>query len=295
MKQRAVAVMEKRNRWKLATRRSPLALAQTAEAMSILQRAHPGVLVEELPMSTTGDDRLQWSLEVKGGKGLFTSELERAILAGEADFAVHSAKDLPTEMDPGLEIAGYLPREDPCDVLILREGFEVPCRMASGSPRRREQLTELFPEAEWVEIRGNVGTRLDKLAGGYADGGVMAAAGLNRLRIRSFPGLVFQPLSAQQCVPAAGQGAIAVQCRKGESKAWDGLVCPQTTLAVTIERAALSALGGGCHSASAAHWHDGVLYLFDTKLGKFSLPFTESNLETIPMSLAEIIDQLSHA
>src|SRR5690606_28900590 len=103
-----------------------------------LEAAHPGAEVVELPMSTTGDERLGWSLEVKGGKGLFTSELERAILEREADFAVHSAKDLPTEMDPGLEIMGYLPREDPSDVLILREGVERPRTLASGSPRRRE-------------------------------------------------------------------------------------------------------------------------------------------------------------
>lgn len=263
-------------------------------AQSALESAHSGARVEQLPITTTGDERLQWSLEAKGGKGLFTSELERAILAGEADFAVHSAKDLPTEMDPGLEIVGYLPREDPGDVLILREGVERPATMASGSPRRRQQVARLFPDAGWKEIRGNVGTRLQKLADGYADGGVMAAAGLKRLGIFHFPGLVFRPLTVAECVPAAGQGAIAVQARRGEGMPWDGILCPQTAQAVSIERAALSALGGGCHNSAAAHWADGRLYLFDESFGRREAPFDASEPAAIRTALETLLASFRH-
>lgn len=277
-----------------ATRKSPLALAQTALARRALAVVHPEVAVVEKPMTTTGDERLQWSLEVKGGKGLFTSELERAILAGEADFAVHSAKDLPTEMDPALEIFGYLPRENPGDVLILREGVELPATMASGSPRRRQQVARIFPEAAWQEIRGNVGTRLQKLADGYADGGVMAAAGLRRLGIDTFAGLVFRPLSPDECVPAAGQGAIAIQGRRGEGGLWKEVLCPDTTQAVTIERTALSVMGGGCHNSAAAYWHDGLLYLFDESFGARQVPFSETDSGVIRKRLDALLKSFSN-
>lgn len=275
-----------------ATRKSPLALAQTALARRALETVRPEVRVVQRPMSTTGDERLQWSLEVKGGKGLFTSELERAILAGEADCAVHSAKDLPTEMDPALEIFGYLPREDPSDVLILREGVDVPSTLASGSPRRRGQVARIYPGVTWKGIRGNVGTRLQKLADGHADGGVMAAAGLRRLEIDAFPGLVFRSLSPDDCVPAAGQGAIAIQGRRGEGKLWEGVLCAETAEAVTIERAALAIMGGGCNNASAAHWRAGRLYLYDDSFGARQMPFTSTDPAGIESRLEKIFHSI---
>ncbi|MDA9961897.1 hydroxymethylbilane synthase, partial [Opitutales bacterium] len=147
----------------LATRKSPLALKQAELAVEAL-KAGMGAEVELLPLSTTGDRQLEWSLEQEGGKGLFTKELETALLEGRADLAVHSAKDMPTDMPTGLALAGYLPREDPRDMLVFREGVDVPRVIATGSPRRRSQLSERFPEVEWKEIRGNVGTRLRKIA-----------------------------------------------------------------------------------------------------------------------------------
>jgi hydroxymethylbilane synthase len=262
-------------------------------AAAALARVHPKAVIDLIPMSTTGDERLQWSLEVRGGKGLFTSELERAILAGEADFAVHSAKDLPTEMEPGLEIAGYLPRANPYDVLVLREGVHTPAVMATGSPRRRSQLSRMFPGALWEEIRGNVGTRLQKLADGAADGGMLAAAGLSRLGIERFPGLVFRQMKVEECVPAAGQGAIAIQCRSGEADVWKDVVCAATAEAVTIERTALAALGGGCHSASAAHFVDGVLYLFDESFGARHLTLAEKSPEAVRDAVKSLLNASS--
>ena len=143
----------------LATRKSPLALAQSGMVAAHL-RAALHVEVELLKIVTTGDRQVEWSLEQKGGKGLFTRELEQALLRGEADIAVHSTKDLPGEMPAGLAIAGYLPREDTRDVLVIRTGLAVPAKIATGSPRRRLQIAKLFPGVEFTEIRGNVDTRL---------------------------------------------------------------------------------------------------------------------------------------
>jgi hydroxymethylbilane synthase len=277
--------MTQTSQLRIATRKSPLALLQTGLALEHLRAQLPGVEFSTVPMSTVGDERMQWSLSVKGGKGLFTSALEQAIAERQADLAVHSAKDLPTEMAEGLTLAGYLPRANPCDVLILRRDVQIPARLATGSPRRRQQLQRFFPNVEWTEIRGNVATRLDKIAEGYADGTIMAMAGLARLNLWQHSGLNFMPLSMLQCVPAAGQGAIAIQCRQEDAALLSPLLCQETNLAVTIERRALQALGGGCHNASAAHYANGNLFLFTESSGIQqidcrSLPDTAESLTT---------------
>ena len=259
--------MQSRSKVIVATRKSPLALAQTQEAIDRLSARMPDIEFEQLPCSTVGDERLQWSLEEKGGKGLFTSELERAMLAGEADLAVHSSKDLPTTLGEGLALAGYLPRVSAEDVLVLRKGVPRIRSLATGSPRRRTQLAKFLPDVEWVAIRGNVGTRLEKVAAGAADGTVMAMAGLQRLGISEHPGLVFLPLGIRQCVPAAGQGAIGVECRAGDVARWRPFLCLATAEAVDIERRALAAMGGGCHAAAAAHVRAGQLHVFKESFG----------------------------
>ncbi len=264
----------------VATRRSPLARAQTLEAIEYLSARMPGVAFEERTFSTEGDERLEWSLEAKGGKGLFTSELERALAAGEADLAVHSSKDLPTSLPVGLALAGFLPREAPEDVLVLRESVAQVRTLATGSPRRRAQTGIFFPGVEWTEIRGNVGTRLGKIADGAADGSVMALAGLRRLGINRREGLVFQPLGVRQCVPAAGQGAIAVECRASDAELWAPLLCEETSCAVGLERLALSAMGGGCHAAAAAHVRAGRLYIFEESVGMHSMEIPAAGAET---------------
>jgi hypothetical protein len=142
----------------LATRKSPLALAQS-EMVAAHLTTELKVEVELQKFVTTGDRQTEWSLEQKGGKGLFTSELEASLLSGESDLAVHSTKDLPGEMPEGLMIAGYMPRADARDVLVLRDDVDTPTKLATGSPRRRWQLQMLFPNLEFCEIRGNVDTR----------------------------------------------------------------------------------------------------------------------------------------
>ncbi|MDR2673732.1 MAG: hydroxymethylbilane synthase, partial [Opitutaceae bacterium] len=269
----------------LATRSSPLALAQARMAAARL-RERLGVETELLPLVTTGDRQAAWSLEKHGGKGLFTGELEQALLRGAADAAVHSAKDLPGGMADGLALAGYLPREDPRDVLVLRAGVTAPALIATGSPRRRLQISRLFPGAAFTEIRGNVDTRLRKIAaggggaaaggtgadgggaagggggaaagGGAADGAaadatLLAAAGLRRLGIAGWPGLEFRVLDCEHMVPATGQAAIAVQCRAADAARFAAALDAETARCVTLERAFQTALGGGCHTAAAAH------------------------------------------
>jgi hydroxymethylbilane synthase len=166
----------------IVTRGSPLALQQTRDAAARLEAAL-GRPTEVRILTTTGDRQAAWSLEKQGGKGLFTAELEQALLRGEADLAIHSSKDLPTEMPAGLAIAACLPRQDARDVLVRRADVATPKLIATGSPRRRAQGALTFPQAQWTELRGNVDTRLKKLANGDADASYLAASGLNRLGI----------------------------------------------------------------------------------------------------------------
>jgi len=219
-----------------------------------------GVRCETLAITTTGDRRIQWKLDEHGGKGLFTKELEDALLEGRADLAVHSAKDLPTELAQGLAIAGYLPRGDPRDVMVCRTECDNVIHIASGSPRRREQGAKLWPKAEWTELRGNVETRLRKVAEGQADATILAAAGLARLGITEYHGLSFEPISVADMIPAAGQAAIALECRTEDLPTLAPLLDEKTALAVGIERALLAALGGGCHSAVAAYYDGTTLH-----------------------------------
>ena len=218
-------------------------------------------------MVSTGDRQVEWSLEQRGGKGLFTAELEDSLRLGQADIAVHSAKDLPGEMPPRLVIAGYLPRADPRDVLICGAGWKRPALIATGSPRRRAQLRAAFPGADFVEIRGNVDTRLKKIAAGQADATVLAAAGLERLGIGAWPGLEFRPFALDQVVPAVAQGAIAVQCRLGDEAEFPGVFDAVTGSAVGVERALQAALGAGCHTATGAHVSGDQLYFFHENTG----------------------------
>ena len=233
-----------------------------------------------MKMVTTGDRQTEWSLEQKGGKGLFTSELEQALLRGEADVAVHSTKDLPGEMPAGLAIAGYLPRADTRDVLVLRVGVTAPALIATGSPRRRLQLARLFPAVTFTEIRGNVDTRLRKIAEQkVADGTVLAAAGMKRLGITGWPGLEFRPLDFDQMVPAVGQGAIAIQCRTADVARFAPVFDAATARGLGLERALQTALGGGCHTAFGAHAAGDRLYFFHEQTGPRVLPLAPADLD----------------
>ena len=263
----------------LATRKSPLALRQ-AELVAELIRAQMNLEVELLPLATSGDQRLDWSLQDKGGKGLFTKELELALLGGQADLAVHSAKDMPTDSPDGLSLSSFLEREDVRDVLVLRDDVETPKVLASGSPRRVAQLRNRFPDTKWVEMRGNVETRLKKIAlHGEADGTILAAAGLKRLGIESFPDLKFEHLPVDEMVPAPGQAAIAIQTRKEDEGKFSVLGHPETEKAVGLERMVLEGMGGGCQIAVGAY-SDGYLFrFFHEKTGFLKLDMASSDKE----------------
>lgn len=255
----------------LATRRSPLAIKQTEMAMAHLAEKLPGTNFSILPMVTTGDQQQAWSLSKVGGKGLFTGELENALLDGTAHLAVHSAKDLPTEIPEGLDLAGFLPRADPRDVLIRRVERAAIRSIACGSPRRRAQVGRLFPEVEWREIRGSVETRLRKIAEGEADATLLAAAGLQRLGITGREGLIFDPLTLEECVPATGQAAIALEVRTAWRPWLEPFLDADTGLAIRLERYLLALLGGGCHSATAIHCQGHRLLVFQEKSGRQSV------------------------
>lgn len=256
--------------FRIATRKSPLAIWQ-AERVGSLIRAKMGCAVELFPMSTTGDRQSQWNLSEKGGKGLFTKELEDSLLRRDTDLAVHSAKDMPTECPEGLALSTFVEREDPRDVLILKEGVETPKVMATGSPRRQAQLKERFPECKWIQLRGNVETRLQKIAEQEeADGTILAAAGLARLGLSSFAGLRFLPLAVDEMVPAAGQGAIAIQTRIEDRDMFNSLGDSSTQFEVMTERKVLEDQGGGCQVAIGVCMHQEKLHYFEESVGRLS-------------------------
>jgi hydroxymethylbilane synthase len=270
----------------LATRKSPLALVQAEMTAARFAAVLPGAQCELLKIVTTGDQRTEWSLSKQGGKGLFTAELEQAMLRREADVAVHSCKDLPGENTPGLAVAGYLPRADVRDVLVLREGVTEPARIATSSPRRQMQIHRLFPKATFTEIRGNVDTRLKKIANGDADATILAAAGMGRLGITSWPGVTFRRLEVGESVPAVGQGAIAIQCRAGDEGRFAPALDAATSRAVTLERAFQAKLGAGCQIAFAAHATDDRLFFFHENTGIRILPLTAADFAE-PLASAE--------
>ncbi|MGH7995007.1 MAG: hydroxymethylbilane synthase [Opitutaceae bacterium] len=279
---------------KIATRKSPLALAQ-AELVAASLRAALGVRTEFVCVVTTGDRQADWSLEKRGGKGLFTVELEESLRRKEADLAVHSAKDLPGDHAADLALAGYLPRADARDVLVRRVGVDEPRTVATGSPRRRLQIAALFPRAEYVEIRGNVDTRLRKIAEGRADATVLAAAGLARLGIAAWPGLVFRLLEVSQMVPAVGQAAIGVQCRAADGARYRGLFDERTARTVGLERAFQRALGAGCQTAFAAHAAADTLHFFHETTGRRTIPLAAAAFDAPDAAARRILGELGFA
>lgn len=276
----------------LATRKSPLALRQT-EMVAAHLRAVLGIETELLKLVTTGDKQVEWSLEQKGGKGLFTSELEGALQRGEADVAVHSTKDLPGDMPAGLAVAGYMPREDTRDVLVLRAGVAKPKLIATGSPRRRMQIAKLYPGVAFTEIRGNVDTRLKKIGEQHlADGTILAAAGLNRLGIGNWPGVEFHALGFNDMVPAVGQGAIAVQCRAADAAKFARVFDAATARAVELERAFQTALGVGCHTAFGAHVTADTLHFFHEQVGRRQFTLSAADFANPAATAQRVLQEL---
>lgn len=242
---------------RIATRKSKLALWQSEHVARQLRERHPGMDVTLVPLSTRGDEVLDRSLAEIGGKGLFLKELERAILDGEADIAVHSLKDVPAEPSADFDLAAYLPRADWRDWWITRDGSspeDLPAgsRVGTASLRRQSQLLARCPGLEVVTVRGNVQTRLAKLDSGEVDALILAAAGLQRLEIEREHTL---PLEPPSFLPSAGQGVIVVQCRAGETDTLDmlrPLDCQDTYDRMRAERAVVAELGGDCRMPLAA-------------------------------------------
>ncbi|HET9476058.1 MAG TPA: hydroxymethylbilane synthase [Dehalococcoidia bacterium] len=241
----------------VGTRGSALALTQTGFVVEALRKAHPGTQFETVTIHTEGD-RSAASLSEIGGRGVFVIEIERALLAGEIDIAVHSLKDLPADETAGLAISAVYEREDPRDVLVSRAGVSLDhlpagAVIGTGSPRRAAQVMAARPDLAIADIRGNVDTRLRKVADGEYDATVLAAAGLSRLGWLDRATQVFE---TEQMLPAVGQGALAVQTRADDADAVvavSALDHAPTRAAVTAERAFERRLGGGCHAAIAAY------------------------------------------
>lgn len=275
----------------LLTRGSPLARRQ-ADLTAAHLTTTLGRPIEIRIVVTTGDQQANWSLEKQGGKGLFTAELEEALRRGEGDIAIHSAKDLPTEMPSGLTLAGFLPREDPRDTLVRRAEISTPHKIATGSPRRRAQGSKLFKDVEWSELRGNVDTRLRKVAEGQADATFLAQAGLNRLGIHAWEGLIFETMTLSQMVPAAGQGAIALQTRADEAGLYASALDAATARAVGIERLFLARLGEGCHTAFACHVSGETVSIYRDDFGRHDFPMLAKNVNEAESAVTQILSKI---
>lgn len=253
---------------RIATRKSALALWQTEHVAARLRALYPAIEISLVPLSTRGDEVLDRSLAAVGGKGLFLKELEEAMLRDEADLAVHSLKDVPMELDGPFELAAILSRANPYDAFVSNhfdsiETLPNGARVGTSSMRRRAQLKALRPDLDVVDLRGNVNTRLAKLDDGQYAAIVLACAGLERLGMSS---RIRAELMPPHWLPAASQGAIAIECRSGNAAVIEllrGLDDADTRASVEAERALSRALGGSCHVAIAAFCTlaDGALHL----------------------------------
>ena len=239
----------------IATRESKLALWQANFVADQLRAAHPQLEVKLLGMTTKGDRWLSAPLSEVGGKGLFVKELEQAMLDGRADIAVHSVKDLPAELPDGFVLPVTAYRADVRDVLVSAKGdlgtLPRGARLGSSSLRRKTQLLALRPDLDIQPVRGNVGTRLDKLDGGEYDGLLLAAAGLARLELERAD---LHPLDTAQCLPAPGQGALGIECRDDERivTMLEPLADESVAACVTAERGISAGLGADCSLPVAA-------------------------------------------
>lgn len=243
---------------RIATRKSPLALWQANHVQALLREAHPGIEVELVGMTTQGDRILDAPLAKVGGKGLFVKELEQGILAGNADIAVHSMKDVPVELPAGLHLPVVLRREDPRDAFVSNtypslQSLPAGARVGTSSLRRQCQLMARYPHLRILSLRGNVGTRLAKLDAGEYDAIVLACAGLKRLGLEE---RITQHLDPEDSLPAIGQGAIGIECRSDDPVVNELIAVlddPETHVRVRAERALNKRLMGGCQVPIAGY------------------------------------------
>ena len=238
---------------RVGSRDSKLAVAQTELMLDEIRKKHPEIEFELITMKTTGDKILDRNLDQIGGKGLFVKELDKALLDNRVDLTIHSLKDLPMEISEEIPLVGFSRREDPRDVLIVADGVNVQkisgC-IGTSSRRRMVQLEKLYPNANFRGIRGNVQTRLRKLKEEDYEATVLARSGLCRLGMEQVAARIF---STEEVIPAAGQGILAIQGRKGEDYSFLDDVCSQESkIIATAERAFVKYLDGGCSSPIAA-------------------------------------------
>ena len=242
---------------RVGTRGSRLALIQTELTLAVLREAHPNVNFEVVTVTTQGDAN-QTAPLAGMGLGVFVKEIERRLETGEIDLAVHSLKDMPTVLPPGMALGAVLERADPRDALVSHLGttldeFPAGAKIGTSSPRRQAQIAERRPDLDIVPIRGNVDTRLRKAAGDECDGTVIAVAGLDRMGMSD---VITEYLSPEEFVPPPGQGAMAVEIRADDERTAELVTSADhapTTAAVRAERAFLEALGGGCQVPVGAY------------------------------------------
>ena len=238
----------------IGSRESKLAVRQSGMVIDFLKEAHPESEVRLATFKTTGDKVLDRRLDEIGGKGLFVKELDAALRAGECDYTVHSCKDLPADIPDDLPLVCFSAREDPRDVLVFPKGADGPdfsLPIGTSSRRREVQLREVFPQARFESVRGNLQTRLRKLDEGGYGALVLAAAGLKRMGLSHRIGRYLQ---VEEVIPSAGQGVLAVQGRMdAHRELFEGFADGQAASAVAAERAFVKRLGGSCTSPIAAY------------------------------------------
>lgn len=238
----------------VGSRESKLAIMQSELVIQAIKSYEPDLEIAMLTMKTTGDIILDRSLDKIGGKGLFVKELDRALLLHESDISVHSLKDMPMETNAKLPVIAYSKREDPRDVLVLPKGMDhldISLPIGCSSLRRMLQFKDMYPNAQFKGIRGNVITRLAKLDSGEYGALILAAAGLKRLGLNSRISRFFEP---EEIIPAAGQGILAIQGRQGEDYRYiNCLEDEEARYAALCERSFVRYLNGGCSSPVAAY------------------------------------------
>ncbi|PKY12285.1 hydroxymethylbilane synthase [Acidithiobacillus marinus] len=253
---------------RIGTRASPLAVWQAEHVRDALYAAHPGIQVEIIRMTTSGDILLDAPLHSLGGKGLFVKEIEEALLAEHVDVAVHSMKDVPAQQPEGLEIAAIMAREDVRDAFVSNsvvhpEQLKPGARVGSSSLRRRAQLLQHYPHLQVDDLRGNVATRLRKLDEGQYEAIILAVAGLKRLQLGA---RISTALPVEQSLPAVGQGAVGIEIRSEDTQTralLQALIDPATQQCVLAERSMNRILGGDCRLpvAALAEWRGQSMYL----------------------------------
>lgn len=255
---------------KIATRPSRLAVTQSQLVADMLKAKNPAFEFELVKITTHGDKDQATPISQFGGTGVFVKELEKALLDGVADLAVHSLKDVPSKQAEGLDLVSYPLREDTRDVLITKDGIGwrdlvKGAIVGTSSPGRLAQLKRLRPDLQFKEIRGNVDTRINKVQNGDYDATILAAAGLNRLGIKFPNKAIFQ---LREMVPSPGQGALVLQCRAGDAEirnVGQSINHPITEAAVHYERQFMALMDGGCRhplAANIAIWDDDIAYRF---------------------------------